>query len=65
MRFLVEMGRVSQKICLDVVLAGMILGDREAGRWNGWDIIQEMIDNGKAVWPSRMDDWMDKGKRAV
>jgi len=24
-----------------------------------------MIDNGKAVWPSRMDDWMDKGKRAV
>jgi len=43
----------------------MISGDREARRWNRWDIIWQMIDNGKAVWPSRMDDWMDKGKGAV
>jgi len=41
----------------------MISGDREVGRWNGWDIVWEMIDKGKLICPSRMDDWMHKGKR--
>jgi len=40
----------------------MNLGDREVRRWNGWDIVQEMIDKGKPIWPS-MDNWMQKGKR--
>jgi len=46
-RFLVGWGEYWPNICWDVASAGMISGDRGAEGGNGWDIIQEIIDNGK------------------
>ena len=41
------------------------MDDREVRRWKGWEIVQEMIANEKAIWPSRMDDWVHKRKRGL
>ena len=43
----------------------MMSGDRKIGAWNRWDTVQEMIDSGKAVWPSRLAVWMDEEREAV
>jgi len=58
-------GEIGRDICQDLALAETILGDREVGMWNWWDIVWEMIDKGNL---HDLVGWMTgctKGKEAM